>query len=66
MIPVCLYVKKVLEEDKKLVVVAFHKKMLDALEDICKINDFEYIKFDGKFFSFFFFCFKTKIKHLFL
>lgn len=48
LIPVCLYAKKLLEEEKKFVIVAFHNKMLDALEDICKINGFEYIKIDGK------------------
>ena len=48
LIPVCLYAKKLLEEERKFVIVAFHNKMLDALEDICKINGFEYIKIDGK------------------
>ena len=47
--PVCNYIYKFLLETQhtKIIVVAYHKKMLNALKEMCEENDFNYVKIDG-------------------
>jgi SNF2 family DNA or RNA helicase len=50
LIPACLYINNLLVEETistKIVVVAFHLKMLDALECISLANNHNYIRIDG-------------------
>ncbi|CAG9765867.1 unnamed protein product [Ceutorhynchus assimilis] len=45
---VCSYIQKILESKKKFLVFAHHLVMLDAIEEVLKLNDCKYIRIDGR------------------
>jgi SWI/SNF-related matrix-associated actin-dependent regulator 1 of chromatin subfamily A len=44
---VCEYVNDLLESDKKFLVFAHHQSLLDEIENVCKENNYGYIRIDG-------------------